>query len=417
MQPTQRTDEVPFHLTGAFAPVFEERTDRDLTVIGELPPDLCGTYVRNGPNPRSGTSPAWFAGDGMLHAVRFEGGRARGYRNRWIRGPYAPNTNVVRHAGRILSLVEARLPVEVSADLETVGPYDFGGVLARSMTAHPKICPRTGELLFFAYGAEPPHLTFYRADARGEVVQSTPIDVPKATYLHDFAITARCAVFYDLPVLVSSFKSPAPFAWDDGYRARIGIVPRDGRDEDVRWFDVAPCTISHTVNAFEDGDTVVLDAIRAPRLFTPHALYRYTFDLRTGKVAEETLDPRFVDFPRVHPAFQGAAYRDAYAVELCDFARGGFGRTRLHKYDVARGTSVVHDFGSGQMPGEAVVAPRPDATAEDDAWVLLFVHDDRGPSALVVLDAQRFDGDPVATVRLPCRVPFGFHGAWLPDGA
>ncbi|WP_438043433.1 carotenoid oxygenase family protein [Sorangium sp. So ce128] len=410
-------DTVPFHLAGAFAPVHEERTDVELEVIGEIPADLRGTYVRNGPNPRTGRSPAWFAGEGMLHGVRLEGGRARWYRNRWIAGACPPNTSVVRHAGRILALVETRSPVEVTAELETVGPYDFGGALGGAMTAHPKICPRTGELLFFSNGPSRPHLTYYRADAAGRVVHRAAIEVPAMTFMHDFAITERYVIFYVLPVLLGDVRSPVPIRWDDDFPARFGVLPRDGGDEDMRWFDVAPCTISHTVNAFEEGDTIVLDAVRAPRIMMPHALHRFTFDLSSGRAAETALDPRFLDFPRVHPAVVGARHRRAYTIELCDFgADGSFSRTTARQHDLETGAAVVHDFGDDAMPGECVVAPRPGSDAEDDAWVILFVHRrDGSATELVVLDASRFASPPVARVRLPCRAPLGLHGEWLPD--
>lgn len=409
------TETLPFHLSGNFAPVLEERTTAHLEVIGALPEELHGTYVRNGPNPKTGTSPAWFAGEGMLHGVRLEAGRARWYRNRWIHAAYAPNTNVVRHAGRILSLVETRIPIEVTADLETVGPFDFGGELA-SMTAHPKACPRTVELLFFSYGREVPHLTFFRANAAGRVVHRAPIRVPAMTYMHDFAITERRAVFFDLPVIVVDWRSPEPVRWDDDYRARLGVVPRDGADADVRWFDIEPCTISHTMNAYDDGDTVVLDVVRASRPRMPTVLHRYELDMRSGRVREHALDSRFVDFPRINPAFEGRLCRHGYAVELGELVGGTPTRATLRKYDLARGASIACDLGPGRVPGECVIVPRAGATADDDAWAVLFVFDEaRGSSDLVVLDAQRFDSGPVATVRLPWRIPFGIHGAWLPD--
>jgi carotenoid cleavage dioxygenase len=410
------TPSVPFHLTGAYAPLLEEHTLLELDVVGKIPPELRGTYVRNGPNPRSGVSPAWFAAEGMLHGVRFEGGRARWYRNRWMRGGPLPNTNVVRHAGHTLALVETRLPVEVDADLETVGVYDFGGGVTRSMSAHPKSCPTTGELVFLSYDKAPPHLIVYRADADGRIVHAAPITVPAATYMHDMAITERRVVFWDLPVMVDDWRSPRPLRWTDDYRARIGVMPRDGHDRDVVWFDVEPCSMSHTMNAFDDGDRVILDVIRGPRFDKAHALVRYALDWRDRRVAMETLDPRFIDFPRVHPAVVGKRHRCGYGLEVSDWASGGFQRTTARKYDSETGVCEVHDFGPSRMPGECVVAPRPGGVSEVDAWVILFVYDrSRDASDLVVLDASRFDGEPVATIRLPHRVPVGIHGAWIPD--
>ncbi len=408
----------PFHLTGAYAPVKEERTLCDLEVIGEIPPGMRGTYVRNGPNPRGGSSPAWFAGEGMLHAVRLEAGSAKWYRSRWMHTERAPNTSVVGHSGRILALVETQLPIEVDAELETVGRFDFAGGLRRSMIAHPKKCPTTGELLFLSCARDLPHLTYYRADGEGRIVHQAPISVPAATYMHDMGITDRHVVFWDMPVLVEDWRSPQPLRWSDDYRSRVGVLGRDGLDEDVAWFDVKPGYISHCLNAYDEGSHVVLDVVRAPRMMTACELYRYTLDLRTGRVAERGLDSRFIDFPRIHPAFEGRPYRYGYGVELSDWSTGSWQRTVLQKCDVINGTSCAHDFGPARMAGECVLVPRPSATEEDDAWAVMFVYDRaRDASDLVILDASRFDGEPVATIRLPCRVPIGLHGAWIPDGA
>jgi len=284
------------------------------------------------------------------------------------------------------------------------------------MIAHPNSCPTTGELIFISYSRELPHLIYYRASPDGRIVHRAPIQVPAATYMHDIGITQRHVIFWDLPVLVGEWRSPQPLRWSDDYRARIGVLPRDGENDDVRWFDVEPCTISHTLNAYEDGELVVLDVIRAPRIMTAHELYRYTFDLRTGRVTEDVLDPVFVDFPRLHPAFEGKANRFGYAVELSEWGTGSWQRTVLRKYDMATGVSHAHDFGSARVAGECVIVPRPDAAAEDDAWAVAFVYDcECEASDLVILDAKRFQDEPVATVRLPCRVPIGLHGAWLQD--
>jgi carotenoid cleavage dioxygenase len=415
--PVTERESVPFHLTGAFAPVREERTEFNLQVIGKLPQELRGLYLRNGPNPRTGRSPAWFAGEGMLHALRIAEGRAAWYRNRWITGSHAPNTSIVRHGGRLLALVETGAPVEVTEELATQGPYNFAGALPGPMTAHPKACRRTGELLFFAQARTPPFLTYYRADARGRVVQRTVIDVPAATFMHDFAISERWALFFVLPVLLGDVRSASPLRWDDAFPARVAVLPRDGRNEDVRWFEIAPCSISHIANAYDDGDTIVVDAVRAPRIMLPHALHRFRFNLSSGAASETMLDPRFVDFPRVHPHVVGSRHRYVYTIELCDFARdGSFTRTVARQHDLETGTSLVHEFGDEAMPGECVVAAKPGSAMENDAWLILFVHArDGSASELAVLDARDFAAPPIARVRLPCRVPFGLHGEWLPD--
>ena len=207
---------------GNYAPVADELTEYDMAVEGAIPAELDGWYLRNGPNPRKATG-HWFTGDGMIHGVRIEGGHAKWYRNRWVRTdsfvePFplyngdgtrnlraaVANTHIVNHAGKTLALVETSLPYEMTNDLETVGAYDFGGKLVDSMTAHPKICPTTGELHFFGYGnIFEPHVTYHRADANGELVINRPLEVKALTMMHDFALTANHVIFMDLPIVFS----------------------------------------------------------------------------------------------------------------------------------------------------------------------------------------------------------------------
>jgi len=439
-------EELPFHLQGNFAPVAEEVTATDLPVQGALPPELCGLYVRNGPNPRSERSPHWFLGDGMLHGVALEAGRAAWYRNRWVRTrPFVEgedrarlmdedgrldhsvaraNTHVVGHAGRILALVESSFPTQVTPELETVGIHDFGGRLTTAMTAHPKICPRTGELHFFGYGFAPPYLTYHVADAAGILVHSAEIELPAPVMIHDFAITDRDVVFLDLPVVFSAeraLQGTMPFAWSDAHGARVGVLPRRGTDADVRWMEIEPCYVFHPRNAWREGDAVVLDAARYPELwretaadFRTATLHRWRIDPEKGRVDEEPLDDRGVEFPRVDSRREGLPHRYGYAVRY-EAGPDGAAFHALVQHDLARGTVREHDFGPGRTPGEAVFAPASPGAGEDEGWVLSLVYDAaRNASDLVVLDASRFDAPPAATVRLPQRVPFGFHGSWLP---
>ncbi|HEY6415384.1 MAG TPA: carotenoid oxygenase family protein, partial [Acidimicrobiales bacterium] len=182
-----------------------------------------------------------------------------------------------------------------------------------------------------------------------------------------------------------------------------------------------------TLNAYESGSTVVVDLVRHPRMFattfngpnegTP-LLERWTLDLESGTVKTETLDDRAQEFPRMDERLSGRAHRYGYAAALGDGVEHG----PAFKHDLTSGTSWVHDYGPGRVTLEPVFVPRsseagtPDGAVEDDGWVLSYVYDaatDR--SDVVVLDAQDFSGDPVATIHLPVRVPFGFHGSWLPD--
>ena len=439
------TDALPFHLRGNFAPVRDEVTAFDLPVAGTIPRGLRGCYVRNGPNPKTGASPHWFLGDGMLHGVDLRDGRARRYRNRWVRTRTfvedAPsmdadftrditvglaNTHVVAHAGRVLALVETSLPTEVTRDLETVGCFDFGGRLTTGMTAHPKICPRTGELHFFAYNYMAPWLTYHRADASGRLVQSEVIEVPGPTMIHDFAITDRHVIFMDLPVIFDldlAMKGDMPYRWSDEYGARLGVMPRHGRNADVRWFEIAPCYVFHPFNAYDDEQGgIVMDVARYPELWragwtqpSRAALHRWRIDLAAGRVSETPLDDRAIEFPRFDERRMGAAYRYGYAVHTGDGVDRSTG-TAIVKYDLRGASSVAHDFGAGRVPAEPVFVPASAGSAEDEGWLLTYVYDAaRGGSDLVILAAGDVAAKPVATVALPQRVPFGFHGSFIED--
>jgi len=439
-------EELPFHLKGNFAPVKEEVTAFDLPVEGALPPELRGLYVRNGPNPPSGTSVHWFLSQGMVHGVRLEDGRAAWYRNRYVRTPRYEdpdkpkmaddgsvdlplsfaNTHVLRHAGRILALEEASLPWELDEELGTRGCFDYEGRLRTPMTAHPKLCPKTGELLFFGYSFLPPYLTYHRVSPDGRLVQSEEISMGGPTMVHDFAVTGRHTIFMDLPVIFDpelATSGQMPLRWSDDYPARMGVMPRDGGDADVRWFEVEPCYVFHTLNAWSEGDEVVLDGCRISELWREPGdfsggettLHRWRFDLAGGGVREETLDDRGQDFPRVADRAVGQKHRFGYTVLF-----GGEGDEpvlgRLHQIDLETGRRREHDFGPSVRPAEPVFVPAEGGRADDEGFVLSYVYDEQSDaSALVVLDASRFEAPPVARIPLPQRVPFGFHGSWLPD--
>jgi carotenoid cleavage dioxygenase-like enzyme len=435
----------PVFRTGNYAPVHDELTAFDLQVEGSIPADLNGWYLRNGPNPRAGAG-HWCVGDGMVHGIRLENGRAAWYRNRWVRTESfehpvplynddgsrnlhtsIANTHVVRHAGKTLALMEFSLPYEISNDLKTLGAYDFGGMLTDSMTAHPKICPATGEMHFFGSGnIFEPHVSYHRADADGHLTVSRPLDVPALTLMHDFALTDSHVVFMDLPLLFNlnvALTQPQqrdlPYRWDDNHGARLGLLRRDDPYGPVRWFDIDPCFVFHIANAYDSGGSVILEVLRYPEMWRDSSdfggdavLWRWTVNLDTGIVEESQLDDRGVEFPRVDDRLVGAAARYSVAV----------GNGALVRYDLQRDTATEHRFGVGgrhgapSAPGEAVFAPAVGQSDELAGWYLTYVYDPATDgSDLVVIDASDFEGDPVARIRLPRRVPHGFHGNWIPD--
>ncbi len=444
------------YLTGNFAPVTTEVTATDLPVVGRIPATLNGRYLRNGPNPVTPPDHGayhWFVGDGMVHGIRLEDGAARWYRNRWVRsravatalgdawpgGPVhavidtAPNTNVIGHAGRTLALVESGpVPYELTDELDTVGPTNLDGTLPAGYTAHPKLDPVTGELHAMAYwwgwGNQVQYIVIGRD---GRVTRTVDVPTKGPTMMHDFSLTEHHVVVYDQPVIFDlddAMKGVTfPYHWDDDYGSRLGVMPRDGTAADIRWFEVDPCYVFHPMNAYDDGDHIVLDVVRHPRMFDRvrngpddgvPTLDRWTIDRSAGKVIEERLDDRGQEFPRVDERLVSRRHRYGYAALadytiLSDLTQP---RSGLVKHDVEKGTAAVHAFAVNAGPAEGVFVPSSPDAAEDDGYVLAVVYDpDRDGSDLVILASQDFAGEPLARVQLPQRVPFGFHGNWVPD--
>jgi carotenoid cleavage dioxygenase len=464
----------PF-LQGAFAPVGKEMTAFDLPVTGRIPRELNGRYLRIGPNVLGLEDPRahqWMRGEGMVHGVRLREGRAEWYRNRWVRsaavaeklgepypGPvpvpeqdYACNTHVIAHNGRILTLLESGpLPYELDGDLNTVGPYDFGGTLGDTFTAHTKLDPDAGELHAVTYNPMWDHVRHLVVDQAGRIVRTTRIPMSGGPMMHDFALTKRYVVLFDVPITfdpeAAAAGEPVPYIWNDRHPTRVGVLSRAGGE--ARWFEAPKVVYSHTLNAYDDGASIVVDLTTFPAPFyaagrgsggpgatgTP-SLDRWTIDLTRGRVRTSRLDDRPQEYPRVHDALVAKRHRYGYSAAAAEMfqayeAIDGVPPDRvfsnaLIKHDLRRGTSEVHRFPRGAAASEAVFVPASDPhrdaaasdhpAAEDDGYAVAYVHNpERNASDLVILAAQDFTGMPVARVHLPVPVPLGFHGNWIPD--
>lgn len=440
--------ESPF-LSGNFAPVPEETTAQQLRVTGSIPRELNGRFLRIGPNPIERQDPAkyhWFTGNGMVHGLRLRDGQADWYHSRYVRddnvtgvrgwdrtpgprhgmGEGRANTNVIGHAGRTWAIVEAgALPVELDYNLETVTMSTFGDTLPGGFTAHPKRDPDTGELHAVVYYWEWDYLQYVVIGTDARVRRIVNVPVPGKPMVHDCAITKRYAVLFDLPVtfdLPTAMDGGFPYIWNRDYGARVGLLPREGSASDVRWLDVPLCYVFHPLNAYDLPDgKVVLDVVRHQRIFDEDrlgpneglaALERWTLDPATGRVSDERIEQRGHEFPRHDERRIGKPIRYGYTAAFgIDAAHGP-----LFKHDLERRMTEVHDEGAERAFLEPVFVPRSADSAEDDGWILAYVYDaTRGASDVTILHAQDFGGSPVATIHLPVRVPFGFHGNWVAD--
>ncbi|KAF8729735.1 hypothetical protein HU200_017701 [Digitaria exilis] len=479
-------------LSSNWAPVDELPPTPCPVVRGAIPRCLAGgAYIRNGPNPQHlPRGPHHlFDGDGMLHSLLlpppssspsdrpilcsrfvqtykylverdagapvmpsvfsgFHGlaGLARGavVAARVLTGQMNPtegvglaNTSLAFFGGRLYALGESDLPYAVRVDaatgeVTTHGRCDFGGRLAMGMTAHPKKDPVTGEVYAFRYGPVPPFVTYFRFDAAGNKGPDVPIfSVQQPSFLHDFAVTERYAIFPDIQIVMQPMgmvAGGAPVGSDSGKVPRIGVLPKHAADEsEMRWFDVPGFNIMHTVNAWEEseGDELVLVAPNV--LSVEHALERMELvhscvekvriDLRTGAVSRTPLSAGNLDFGVIHPGYLGRRNRYGYmgigdpmpkiaGVAKLDFELAGTGDC----------TVARRDFGPGCFAGEPFFVPD-DVEGEgneDDGYLVCYVHDERsGENRFVVMDARSPTLEIVAEVQLPARVPYGFHGLFV----
>lgn len=450
-----RTDS-PF-LVGIHAPMRSELTLEDLTVTGTIPAGLDGRYLKMGANPVD-PDPAghhWFLGDGMVHGIAIKDGRVQWYRNRWIRsrtaakalgGIPAPgprrgrndtvNTNIVDIGGRAFALVEAgSFPVELSNDLEAQRYNPFDGTLDGSFTGHPHRDPLTGEHHAIAYdGSVWDAVRHVVVSAAGKVVRDVAVPVRHGPCIHDSAFTSKFVVILDLPVTFSMRAVLGghlfPFRWNPAHRARVGLLPRHGGPADVIWCDIEPCFVFHVANAFDgEGGQVILDVIAYSTMFASGAsgssigldalgrLERWTVDPSTRRIGRRVIDATPQEFPRIDERRFGQGYRYAYTVSVPPDGNPQLtGATRLYKHDLESDSRRVHDFGDDRVPGEfTFVAANADA-GEDEGWLLgLVINTLDQTTDFTILDARSFEAAPVATVRLPHRIPPGFHGNWFPE--
>ena len=465
MKEAQTLSDSPF-LSGNYAPVHDELTVTDLPVLGHLPAGLQGTFYRNGPNPQMPpTEPYhWFTGDGMVHAVKIGGNRAA-YQNRWVRTPRflaehkagrplfagfgqpltdaanetdtgVANTHVLPHAGKLLALEEAHLPTRLDPrDLSTLGYDDFGGRLRGRFTAHPKRDPRTGQLVFFSYSATGPFspaMSWGEIDADGQVTRMEVFETPYCSMVHDFAVTASHVVFPVLPLtgdLDRARSGRPPFAWDPAKRGFLGVMRRGRGSASLAWTEFEPCYAFHVMNAFDEGGEVVMDVVEydeaplfpradgsAPPGSLPSRLSRWRVDPDgRSRVRREVLDGAPGEFPRIDERHAGLPYRHGFRIIQ---PGGPLGAEAVAHHDLERRSTGAFVTGVGERVSEAVFVPRGEGCPEGKGWLLTLLWRPRpGESSLLVLDAQDLEKGLVASVPLPRRVPFGFHGSWVAGSA
>ena len=454
------------YLSGPTAPSGIECDAPDLIIEGELPADLEGVYFRNGPDPLyppvEGQEYHWFHGDGMIQRFEFANGRVS-WRNRWVRtekyelerkagrslfgvlgNPFGAdpsvadehyntaNTHIVWHGQRLLALMEGTIAVQMNPDdLETVGNFDFDGQIDGPITAHPKFDHASGEMIFFGNQAKGPFTDFVRynvADREGKLIRNEMIQVPFASFVHDFMVTENHVIFptYPLAFNIERAMAGVPLAWEPERGTHFGVMPRDGTPADISWHTMEPRWSFHIMNAWEEGDSIRMDlcasnatefapmldgnTVRGPDTYP--SLRRWSIDLggQTDGVHEEVLDDFTCEFPRTDDRYMTVGYRHGFAV---GGERGPLAFNRLLHFDVETGSRKV--WGEDRyLLGEPILAPRSADAAEGDGHILTLAYNQESRlSELLIFDAADIESGPLARAKLPVRIPAGFHGTWV----
>ncbi|MBA3499784.1 MAG: carotenoid oxygenase family protein [Myxococcota bacterium] len=452
-------DDHPYR-TGAWQPNLVEYDAEDLDVIeGAIPTDLAGTYLRNTENPLLPAIGRYhpFDGDGMLHAIRFAGGRAS-YRNRMVRttglaqelaagAPQwagiieapakslrpgtgarggmkdASSTDVVVHAGRALTSFYqcGELYAHDPHTLEPAGTLPWVERLGFGASAHPKLDEQTGELIVFGYGTTAPYLRLGIVSAAGELVRTQDVPLPGPRLPHDIAFTEHYAIvgdfplFWDPELLATGVYRPR---WHPHLPTRLGVVPRAGGE--VRWFEAAPTYVLHFINAFEDGDSIVVDGYfqtdpmpRPDPADGPWAglkklvdlgavgarPHRWRLDLATGLLREERLFDVVSEFPSIDGRIGGRRHSVAYAMTA---KPGWFLFDGIVRFDLESGDVQRFRWPDGVYGSEAPLG---------NGYLMSFVT----TGECHIFDERHIDAGPIARVRLPERICAGTHACWSAD--
>jgi len=454
------------YLASNFAPITDELDLENLQVVGEIPKDLCGIYMRNGPNPAfppiSYTYP--YDGDGMIHAIYLRDGKAS-YSNRYVQTkglikerkagkalygglfkilpidpawagpedePFAIKNgaiiNIVRLGNQYLALSEGAPAYQLTSKLETLGEWNpENNNKPLEVCAHTRRDPHTGDLWFINYSVMPPFLSLYRFDAQGKLGNKWEIHTNFPTMVHDFVLTENYIVIFDCPAVIDLaqlMKGGSILNWQPQLGTRIGVMSRQSGC--IQWLQTDAFFVFHFANAYEQDNKIIIDYVRHEQLGmltgddrnlkTPPRLYRTVLSLEEGNMKHFALGEERIEFPRISDETNSLPHRFVYSLSKTHNIENSCAFNALVKYDLTTQEADSRDFGSFAEISEAVFAPSDNDCSEDDGYLMLFVYDNRSQqSEFVILDARNHTKEPLARIILPRRVPNGLHGSWMPD--
>lgn len=358
------------------------------------------------------------------------------------RGVGGANTSVAMISGKLFALGESDLPyrVKVKPDGEiiTVGRHEAFGEAFMTMTAHPKTDAETGEAFAFRHSIKPPFLSFFRINGEGIKQAEVAIEsMAEASLVHDFAITKNYAIFPDTQIVIKPteiLRGRPPLRIDPAKVSRLGVIPRYAEDDgEMWWVEVAGLNVMHAVNAWEEdgGDTIVMVAPNVQpveHMIDRLDLIHVSLEIIEINVREKcvrrrrAVSGRNLDFAVINSAYVGKKNRYVYAAVGAPMPK----IAGVVKIDLSLSTTESADctvasrlYPPGCYGGEPFfVAKEADnpAAAEDDGYVVSYIHNEKTKeSKFIVMDAKSPTLDVVAAVKLPGRVPYGFHGTFVPQ--
>ena len=469
--------------TGFNTPSRIEADIADLVHSGDIPTELSGAFYRVQPDPqfppKLGDDIA-FNGDGMISRFHFHDGQCD-FRQRWAKtdkwrleqaagkglfGAYrnplgddpsvagairsTANTNAFLFAGKLWAMKEDSPALLMDpATMETIGFEKFGGrMTGETFTSHPKIDPKTGNMVAIGYAASglcTDDVTYYEVGPNGELIREEWFKVPYYCMMHDFGVTEDYLVLHIVPSIGSweRLEQGLPhFGFDTTMPVYLGVIPRRSglKQEDIRWFKRDNCFASHVMNAFQDGTKIHFDTPEAKNNMFPffpdvHGapfngreamsyLTRWTVDLasNTDEFAAITrLTDTAGEFPRIDDRFTGLPYRHGWMlemdhtrpVELKGGSAGGLLMNCLCHKDLSTGAEEHWWCGPTSSLQEPCFIPRSADAPEGDGWIVQVCNRlDDHRSDLLLFDALDIAKGPIATIQIPIRLRFGLHGNW-----
>ncbi|KAG8657280.1 hypothetical protein MANES_03G058000v8 [Manihot esculenta] len=368
------------------------------------------------------------------------------------------NVNVFVHSGKLYTTAENYPALETDIHtLESLDNWDFNGAWKGPFNSHPKVAPGSGELVIMGVDGQKPYYVIGVVSSKTSLkllLHKVDLEFSRSVLSHEIGVTQNYNVIIDHPLLLdltSIIKGGQLLKYDSKGKSRIGVMPRYGDKNSVKWFEVEPNCTFHLVNCFEDGDEVlVVRGCRASTSIIPgpdwgedkfewfskgfnfskstendadnseengclfHRVHEWRLNMVTGTVDEKSLTGTdfSMDFPFINGEFTGLKHKYGYTQVIDSLASSTSGPRFLNPEGKIK--VEYHKLEENVFCSGATFVSKSGGGEEDDGFIVSYVHDEVSSiSQVLIIDAKKFKSQPIATITLPNRVPYGFHGTFI----